>query len=149
VASLVCGAGFGLNTTSMLIAVQISVPWSERGISTATLQFFRNMGNAAGAAILGAILTATLAPQLASTRIAALVNNMPPEALKIGSDPTLGPVNALFDLAVRVLLSPETRQALQDMLANSLWWVFFGMLVMAALAAIFVLRFPHEVKPAE
>ena len=149
VASLVCGAGFGLNTTSMLIAVQISVPWSERGISTATLQFFRNMGNAAGAAILGAILTATLAPQLASERIEALVNSMPPEALKAGSDPTLGPVNTLFDLAIRALLSLETRQALQDILANSLWWVFFCMVVMAALAAIFVLRFPHEVEPAE
>jgi MFS family permease len=149
VASLVCGAGFGLNTTSMLIAVQISVPWSERGISTATLQFFRNIGNAGGAAILGAVLTATLAPQLASERIRALVDNMPPEALKVGSDPTLGPVNALFDLTIRTLLSPATRQALQDALANSLWWVFFGMLVMAGLAAIFVLRFPREVHQAE
>jgi hypothetical protein len=74
---------------------------------------------------------------------------MPPEALKLGSDPTLGPVNALFDLAIRTLLSPATRQVLQDALANSLWWVFFGMAVMAGLAAIFVLRFPREVRQVE
>lgn len=148
-ASLVCGVGFGLNTTTMLIAVQSSVPWSERGISTATVQFFRNIGNAGGAALLGAILTATLAPQLASERIQALVRQMPPEALKAGSDATLGPVNALFDLATRAILSPQTRQALQEALANSLWWVFFGMLVMSALAALFVLRFPRVVKLEE
>ena len=64
-ASFVSGAGFGLNTTSMFIAVQSSVPWSERGISTASVQFFRNMGNSMAAAVLGAVLTATLAPALA------------------------------------------------------------------------------------
>ena len=148
-ASLVCGVGFGLNTTTMLIAVQTSVPWSERGISTATVQFFRNIGNAGGAAILGALLTATLAPQLASDRIRALVSTMPPEALRAGADPTLGPVNTLFDLTIRKLLAPETRQALQDALASSLWWVFFGMFVMACMSAVVVLRFPRVVISAE
>lgn len=146
VASFVCGAGFGLNTTSMLIAVQSSVDWSERGVSTAAFQFFRNMGNAGGAAVLGAVLTATLAPQLASDRLQALVRDMPPETMKAGSDPTLGPVNALFDLGTRGLLAPETRLALQETLAGSLWWVFFGMMVLAVLAAIYVLRFPRVVE---
>lgn len=149
VASLVCGVGFGLNTTTMLIAVQSSVPWSERGISTATLQFFRNIGNAAGAAALGAILTATLAPQLASERIQALVKTIPAQAMQAGSDPALGPVNTLFDLTARTLLSPETRLALQQALANSLWWVFFAMLILAGSAALVVLRFPRVVKQAE
>lgn len=147
-ASLVCGVGFGLNVTTMLIAVQTSVPWSERGISTATVQFFRNIGNAAGAAILGALLTAILAPKLASDTIQALVSTMPPEATKV-SDSTLGPVNALFQLDIRKLLSPETRQVLQDALASSLWWVFFGMAVLAGLSALMVLRFPRVVVAAE
>jgi MFS family permease len=148
-ASLVCGAGFGFNTTTMLIAVQTSVPWSERGISTATVQFFRNIGNAGGAAMLGALLTATLAPQLASERMRSLVSTIPAEAMKAGSDPTLGPVNTLFDLAIRTMLSQETRQALQDALANSLWWVFFGMFVLAGLSVLVVLRFPRVVTAAE
>lgn len=149
VASLVCGAGFGFNVTTMLIAVQTSVPWSERGISTATVQFFRNIGNAAGAAILGALLTATLAPQLASAKIKELVSTMPPEVMAKASDPTLGPVNTLFDLNIRKLLSPETHQALQEALASSLWWVFFGMAVLAGLSALVVLRFPRVVTAAE
>ncbi len=149
VASLVCGVGFGFNTTTMIIAVQASVPWSERGISTAVVQFFRNMGNATAAAALGAVLTATLAPQLATDAMKALVSDMPAQAMKAGSDPTLGPVNALFDLTTRTLLAPATRSALQGALANSLWWVFFGMFVMAAVAAVVVVRFPREVVEAE
>jgi MFS family permease len=144
-ASFVSGAGFGLNTTSMLIAVQSSVPWSERGISTASVQFFRNMGNSMAAAILGAVLTATLAPALADGAVQALVRAMPAAAHKATSDPTLGPVNALFDLAVRDTIAPQTRLVLASALENSLWWVFFAMALMSLLGAVFVTRFPKVV----
>jgi EmrB/QacA subfamily drug resistance transporter len=149
IASLISGAGFGLNTTSTLIAVQMSVAWAERGISTAVFQFFRNMGNAVAAAALGAVLTATLAPVLSTPRVQALVEQMPPAAQKANDDPSLGPVNALFDLAVRDTIPPETRSVLADALQNSLWWVFFGMAAMAVLAAVAVVRFPHAVHEAE
>ncbi len=144
-ASFVSGAGFGLNTTSMLIAVQSSVPWSERGISTASVQFFRNMGNSMAAAILGAVLTATLAPALADGAVQALVRAMPAAAQKATSDPTLGPVNALFDLAIRDTIAPQTRLVLASALENSLWWVFFAMALMSLLGALFVTRFPKVV----
>ncbi len=144
-ASFVSGAGFGLNTTSMLIAVQSSVPWSERGIATASVQFFRNMGNSMAAAILGAVLTATLAPALAGGAIQALVRAMPAAAQKATSDPTLGPVNALFDLRVRDTIAPQTRLVLASALENSLWWVFFAMALMSLFAALFVTRFPRVV----
>ena len=127
----------------------MSVPWSERGISTGAFQFFRNMGNAIAAAALGALLTATLAPVLASPRVQALVEQMPPATQKANDDPSLGPVNALFDLAVRDLIPPETRAILAGALQNSLWWVFFGMAAMAVLAAVAVVRFPRVVTEAE
>jgi EmrB/QacA subfamily drug resistance transporter len=145
VASFVSGAGFGLNTTSMLIAVQSSVPWSERGISTASVQFFRNMGNSMAAAILGAVLTATLAPALALPAVQAMVREMPAATQKASADPTLGPVNALFDLTIRNTIAPQTRAALAGALENSLWWVFFAMALMALLAAVVVTRFPRIV----
>lgn len=148
-ASLICGAGFGMHMTSTLIAVQEEAPWSQRGSSTAAVQFFRNMGNAAGAAILGAVMTATLASRLATERMQAIVQTIPPEAMKAGSDPALGPVNTLFDLTTRDLLPAPTRAALEEALAGSLWWVFFGMLVMAVIAAIVIQRFPHTVTSAE
>jgi EmrB/QacA subfamily drug resistance transporter len=148
-ASFTCGAGFGMNMTSTLIAVQEAAPWSQRGSSTAAVQFFRNMGNAAGAAILGAVMTATLASKLATEQMQAIVQTIPAEALKAGSDPALGPVNTLFDLSTRDLLPQPTRLALEEALAGSLWWVFFGMLMLAVLAAIVIQRFPHTVTSAE
>jgi EmrB/QacA subfamily drug resistance transporter len=145
VASLVAGAGLGLSTTPMLIAVQSSVPWSERGISTASVQFFRNMGNAVGAAVLGVVLTATLAPQLTSDRIRALLTQMPPNALKAGTDPTLGPVNALFDLTIRDTLPQSVRSALASALASSLWWVYLAVALLALSSAVAATRFPRQV----
>jgi len=148
-ASFVCGAGFGLNTTSMLIAVQSSVPWSERGISTASVQFFRNMGNSMAAAVLGAVLTVALTPALATTAVQALVRAMPAAAQKATSDPTLGPVNALFDLIIRDTIAPQTRSVLASALESSLWWVFFVMALMALAGAVFVTRFPKVVVRAD
>ncbi len=148
-ASFVCGAGFGMNMTSTLIAVQEAAPWSQRGSSTAAVQFFRNMGNAAGAAILGAVMTTVLASRLATDRMQAIIQTIPPDALKAGADPALGPVNTLFDLTIRDHLPAPTRLALEEALAGSLWWVFLGMLLLAIMAAIVIQRFPHTVTPAE
>jgi MFS family permease len=145
VSTFIIGAGMGMSTTSMLIAVQISVPWSERGIATASVQFFRNMGSTVGTAVLGTVLTATLMPMLAVEQMRLLIAKMPPVALKAGADPSLGPVNALFDLSVRQTLAPQTRDALAGALASSLWWVYFGIMVMALVAVLIATRFPHRV----
>ncbi|MDQ3928817.1 MAG: MFS transporter, partial [Chloroflexota bacterium] len=107
VASAITGLGFGASTTTMLIALQVSVPWSERGIATASAQFFRNMGQAIGSTVLGAVLALVLAPALATDRVQRAVQSMPPDAIKPGSDPSLGPANVLFDLDVRPTLAPD------------------------------------------
>lgn len=149
VASGIAGAGFGSSTTSMLIAVQSSVPWRERGIATASVQFFRNMGNAVAAALLGAILTATLAPTLATERVQSAVRQMPPSTIAAQADPALGPVNALFNLDVRPTLLPNVISTLSDALADSLLWVFVGIVAMAAVGALMASRFPREVAQSE
>lgn len=148
VASFIAGVGLGSSTTSMLIAVQTSVPWRERGIATASVQFFRNMGNAVAAALLGAILTATLAPALATERVQAVVRQMPPNAIGDQADPALGPVNALFNLDVRPTLSDDIISTLSTALASSLLWVFIGIAVMAAIGALLATRFPRIVPSA-
>ncbi|HKP53532.1 MAG TPA: MDR family MFS transporter [Chloroflexia bacterium] len=145
ISAFIIGAGLGLSTSTMLIAVQSSVGWRERGIATAAVQFFRNMGQAAGAAVLGVILVVTLVPVLATERMQRLVAQLPPEAGKAGADPALGPVNSLFDLAVREMLPVETRAALADALAGSLWWVFFGSALIALAGALMSTRFPRVV----
>ncbi|HYO48425.1 MAG TPA: hypothetical protein VEW94_01130, partial [Chloroflexia bacterium] len=128
---------------------QSSVKWKERGIATASVQFFRNMGQAVGTALLGLVLVATLAPVLASERIQRLVAQLPPEAEKAGADPALGPVNSLFDLSVRAILPAETRAALADALVASLWWVFFGIVLFAIGSALISTQFPRVVRHVE
>ncbi|HVF98592.1 MAG TPA: hypothetical protein VND68_02030, partial [Chloroflexia bacterium] len=149
IASAITGLGFGASTTTMLIALQVSVPWSERGVATASAQFFRNMGQAIGATVLGTVLTLLLTPMLASERVQQAVAAMPPGALKAGSDPALGPANALFDLDLRPTLSPGIVGALADALSDSLWWTFLAMLVLAGAGVLVATRFPRVVTPAD
>src|SRR5205823_5892498 len=59
------GVGFGTNFSCMLIAVQNAVPWNRRGAATSVYQFSRNMGGTLAVAILGLLLTSTLADALA------------------------------------------------------------------------------------
>jgi EmrB/QacA subfamily drug resistance transporter len=148
VASAITGLGFGASTTTMLIALQVSVPWSERGVATASAQFFRNMGQALGATVLGTVLTLLLAPMLASERVQQAVASMPPASVKAGADPALGPANVLFDLNLRPTLSPGVVSALSDALSSSLWWTFLAMLVISGLGVLVAFRFPRVVTPA-
>lgn len=149
IAMLISGFGLGLNATSMLIAVQISVPWSSRGMATAALQFFRNMGQSVGAAALGGVLTATLASLLASPGLQAAVSRLPPAVLKAGADPALGPVNTLFDLSLRDTVPAPIRSALEEALSGSLWWVYFAIAIMAVAGTLISTRFPREVERKE
>lgn len=58
---LFAGAGFGFASVPSLIAAQSSVAWGERGVVTGTIMFSRSLGQAIGAAILGAIANAVIA----------------------------------------------------------------------------------------
>jgi EmrB/QacA subfamily drug resistance transporter len=52
------GLGFGMVTQVLIVAVQNSVDRRELGIATATTSFFRGLGGAVGAAVLGAVFAA-------------------------------------------------------------------------------------------
>jgi MFS family permease len=52
------GLGFGMVTQVLVIAVQNSVDRRQLGIATATTGFFRALGGAVGAAVLGAVFAA-------------------------------------------------------------------------------------------
>jgi MFS family permease len=55
---VVFGLGFGMVGQVLIAAVQNGVPRAQLGTAMATTSFFRGIGGAAGAAILGAIFTA-------------------------------------------------------------------------------------------
>ena len=54
----VFGLGFGMVTQVLIVAVQNGVDRRELGIATATTSFFRALGGAVGAAVLGAVFAA-------------------------------------------------------------------------------------------
>ena len=58
IALAVFGLGFGMVTQILVVAVQNSVDRRELGVATATTGFFRALGGAAGAAVLGAVFAA-------------------------------------------------------------------------------------------
>ena len=53
--TLVIGFGFGFAAVPTLVAAQMTVPWEERAVATGTIMFSRNLGQALGAAVLGAV----------------------------------------------------------------------------------------------
>ena len=57
----VIGWGFGWSTVPTLVAAQSSVEWRERGVVTGSILFSRSLGQALGAAILGAVSNAVIA----------------------------------------------------------------------------------------
>jgi EmrB/QacA subfamily drug resistance transporter len=58
VALALFGLGFGLVSQVLVVAVQNAVERSQLGIATATTSFFRALGGAVGAAVLGAVFAA-------------------------------------------------------------------------------------------
>ncbi|WP_344343767.1 MFS transporter [Agrococcus versicolor] len=57
---LLVGLGFGFTAVPSVVAAQASVDWSERGVVTGAQMFSRSIGQAIGAAVLGALANATV-----------------------------------------------------------------------------------------
>lgn len=58
------GAGFGLITTPLLVGVQSTVVWGQRGVVTGTNIFSRYFGQSIGAAVFAAVFNATISDKL-------------------------------------------------------------------------------------
>ena len=118
----VFGLGMGFANTALLIAVQTSVTWEQRGIATASTMFFRTIGGTLAVGVMGGVINAAL---MADASI--------PE-----------------DAASRVLsregaasLSPDLIARLGDALAHGLGTVFWIIGGMSVVAFVTSLWFPH------
>ncbi len=125
-ATLLIGLGMGFCNQTLLIAVQSSVGWNERGIATASILFLRTIGQVLGASIGGAILNFGVA-HLAS-----------------GSDQAL---NRLLDPATRGTIDPKTALSLSHAIEASLHnvYVIAGLLALVVLTAMLTL--PSRLSP--
>ena len=121
-ASALFGVGLGLANTALLIAVQTSVEWRQRGVATASTMFARTIGGTLAVGILGAILASAL----------SLDPSIPPEA----ADRLLGPQHGAG-------LDPSVLGALSLSLESGLATVFWLIAGIAAAAAVISLLFPE------
>jgi EmrB/QacA subfamily drug resistance transporter len=59
-ASTAFGVGMGFANTALVIAVQTSVAFNQRGVATASTMFFRNIGGTIGVGVMGVVLARDL-----------------------------------------------------------------------------------------
>src|SRR5687767_12802813 len=100
------GTGLGLSMLTLLIAVQQAVEKSKLGVATSLNQFSRSIGGAIGVAVLGAVLTASLATEL--NRSAQESNILTSEeAREFAANP-----NALIEPTAKAAVSAERLEVL-------------------------------------
>ncbi|MEX2446137.1 MAG: MFS transporter [Dehalococcoidia bacterium] len=127
------GLGFGFSTVAFTISVQNSVVWADRGVATASLQFFRSIGGSLGVAIMGTIVTMRMQPLFAQHDVAGLAGNS----------------SALLDPVARAGLPPEVLASLQAGMADAVHQAFFVMACAAVAGLVAILWFPRALTPPE
>lgn len=117
------GIGMGFSIPSFLIAVQTTVYRRYLGTATSTMQFSRSMGGTLGVSVMGAVLTARLASNLAAS-------NLDPELVSQLLEP---------NSASNLVVNEGARLALADAVAG----VFIIAFIAAALALTSVFFSPR------
>ncbi|WP_344496931.1 MFS transporter [Streptomyces enissocaesilis] len=132
---LLLGAALGLFQLPLIVGVQSTVGYAERGTTTASVLFCRQVGQSVGAALFGAIANATLASRLAAA----------PEGIRDGLPGDLDSVShALGDPGS---LTAEAAEYLRRAVDTAVDHVYVGAAIaagLALLALVFVAprRFP-------
>ena len=125
---LLLGGALGLFQLPLLIGVQSTVGWDERGTTTASVLFCRQTGQTMGAALFGAVANGVLAARLGGA----------------GS----------LDSVTRVLDSGAPAEHLRHAVADAVHAVYLGAAVAAGLAFLVLLfvaprRFPVLANPGD
>ncbi len=126
IASFLLGVGLGFANTTLLLAVQSTVQWEERGVATASTSLARTLGGTLGVGLLGATLTAGLATRAGVSETAAAA--------------LLGPTHGRD-------LPSEVAMRLLAALAQGLGRIFWIIAGLAALAFACGLFFPRMQMP--
>jgi general stress protein CsbA len=119
---IVMGAGFGMITQILIVAVQNAVDRRQIGTATATTNFFRALGGSIGVAVFGAVFAAQLNVWLPRTVPGGI------------ADPT-----TLLSSPDRIAHLPAATSAgVAHAVANSLHIVFYTGMAIAVISAILV-----------
>jgi MFS family permease len=124
--SFLIGIAMGFCNTTFLVAIQATVAWNERGIGTGSQMFMRMIGQAVGAALLGAILNIGVNRRLPGAGDA---------------------VNKLLHPALRRDLAPDDIARLGDAFALSVHEAYLAVFVIAIATLALILMFPRGLSP--
>ncbi|GIN19116.1 MAG TPA: MFS transporter [Bacillus bacterium] len=130
--SFCVGVGMGLTSTSFIVLIQGSVDWKQRGITTASNMFMRNLGNTVGAALLGGILNGQILRYFAE------------HGGKTGQNLTLDSTNMLLTEEHRAELGESFKSLLQEGLSYSLHSVYIAVLMFGIISFFLVLLLPKK-----
>ncbi|MFD8572225.1 MFS transporter [Streptomyces sp. NPDC059639] len=112
--SLLLGAALGLFQLPLIIGVQSTVGWAERGTATASILFYRQIGQTVGAAVFGAVANAVISGRLgAGADLDSVVRDVDADGVRRAVDAAVDAVYvgaacaAAVALAVLVALAPR------------------------------------------
>ncbi|MFG6149082.1 MDR family MFS transporter [Halobacillus sp. B23F22_1] len=130
VGSLFIGIGMGFSTTSFIVSIQNSVDWKMRGIATASNMFMRTLGSALGAAVLGGLLNNRIHQSL--------------EQEGLDQEYSVDSTNLLLNEEARSELSAQALTVFREGLTNGLHQVYVGLLILAVISFLLILRLPKN-----
>lgn len=126
---LAMGIGMGLVMFALLITVQNSVSRGQLGIATSLNQFSRSIGQTVGVAVMGTVMTISLASHIAEIQKESGL----PEA---DVARTVHNPSALIDPIARAAQNPELLKAMKGALSGALHNVFLTGVAFAVLALL-------------
>jgi EmrB/QacA subfamily drug resistance transporter len=126
---LAMGIGMGLVMFALLITVQNSVSRGQLGIATSLNQFSRSIGQTVGVAVMGTVMTISLASHIAEIQKESGL----PEA---DVARTVHNPSALIDPIARAAQNPELLKAMKGALTGALHNVFLTGVAFAVLALL-------------
>lgn len=127
---LLMGAGFGLISTPLMVGVQSTVDWGQRGVVTGASMFSRYFGQSLGAAIFAAIFNSVLFDKMTEA----------PENLLSA----LPKVNEVVEVLQSAHSDDSVQNYLQHAFFDSTHTVYIGLLTVGLLTLIILLLTPKH-----
>lgn len=127
----VLGAGFGLMSTPILVALQSAVGWSQRGVITSAHMFSRYLGMSLGAVLVGAIFNHAMRDAL---------EHVPASAAARAPADMDAVIRAVHDPGT----SPQLAEYLRGAIATATVHVYVGLAVAALLTVLAIVGIQRE-----
>ena len=142
IALTLVGLGMGAVSIATLLIVQNSLDEKDLGVATASHQFSRTLAGTVGVGISGSLVTARLSAPMDGRLGSNMIKDVPVDVFeKLQQN-----IETFFQPDIQSLLSAETLDFFQNMIANGVMVVFYMSLLASLVCFAFCCRLPGTVK---